>query len=79
MRIIEPTGAFKVLGGTLVLHCGLFIGLLILHNSKHIVQDYTCEDHEANELVHVLIIAHGVSAILSLLYEIAMLKRLFSV
>lgn len=80
MRIIEPTGAFKVLGGNLVLHCGLFVGLIILNNSKHFSYNkQRCEDHEAAKLVNVLIISHAVSAIISLLNEIASVTRTFSV
>ena len=78
MRIIEPTGAFKVLGGSLVLHSGLFVGLLILRFSKHIVHENNCEDHEAHKLIRVLIFAHGISAVVSFFYEIATLMRSFT-
>ena len=68
MRIIEPTGAFKVLGGNLVLHCGLFVGLLLLRHSKYLIHEKQhCEDHEARELVTVLVALHGVSLVFSLL------------
>jgi hypothetical protein len=78
MRIIEPTGAFKVLGGSLVLHSGLFVGLLILRFNKHIAHENNCEDHEAHKLIKVLIIAHGVSALFAFLHEIATLMRSFT-
>jgi hypothetical protein len=75
MRTIEPTGAFKILGGNLVLHFGLFLGLLILSNSKHIVHDHNCDEEETKQLVHVLIVAHGVSAVTSFFHELATLRR----
>jgi hypothetical protein len=78
MRIIEPTGAFKVIGGNLVLHSGLFVGLMILRFSKDIARENNCEDHDAHKLVKVLIISHGVSAAFSFFYEITTLMRSFT-
>jgi len=42
MKIVEPTGAFRVLGGNIVLHCGLFLGLTILSKSKHVIHTHMC-------------------------------------
>ena len=78
MKIVEPTGAFKVLGGNIVLHCGLLLGLIILSKSKHAINKHMCQDLKAQQLIRILIISHAISAAISIFYQVALITRRFT-
>jgi hypothetical protein len=71
MRLNEPSAAFKLLGGHIVLHFALFTVFLILEQQTDIVMKFSCgHDHE-KDLLKILIISHIVSGALSVLYELS--------
>lgn len=79
MRFVEPAGAFKILGGHLVLHLGQFIALLVISKHPQLITSHKCKQPDVADLVTVLIVSHGVSAGLSIILEFATFMRFFSI
>lgn len=77
MKINEPSAAFKLLGGHIVLHLALLTSFLITRYAPSISK-YSCAHKDGAYVVAVLIISHGVSAVVSMVFEISGQKGYYS-
>ena len=71
MKINEPSAAFKLLGGHIVLHFALVTVLAIFYYKPEYVLKYACSQPSEKRTMITLLISHIVSAAVSLLYEIS--------
>lgn len=80
MKINEPSAAFKLLGGHIVLHFALLTQMLLLtQGSQSVVAKYACDQAAETRVIQIMLISHIVTAVVSVVYEVSSGLRWFSV
>lgn len=80
MKINEPSAAFKLLGGHIVLHLALLTMMFAFKfGPDSILDKYACPQSGEKQVIEILIISHIVTAIVSVVYEVSTGLRWFSV